>query len=110
MRTRGLHRAARLTAVVLPIILAFDGAAAAQCERAVEQTLQQLGVPQDDVESVQIKKHQFSPNPPTNYEYNAWIRLDTCGQGYLVVNMTRACYVKQSYTRDDCQVSGVPRY
>jgi hypothetical protein len=110
MNTQGLRRAAWLTALLAPLTLIPGGAAAAKCEAQVGQALQELRVAESDVESVQIVRHKRAPNPPTNYVYDAWVRLDSCGQGYLVVSMTRSCYVQQSYTRDDCQLSGVPRY
>lgn len=111
METRASRRAAWLAAVLALPLAALPGRAAAiECEEQIEETLQEIGVPRDDVDSVTLERRQRTPNPPTNYVYDAWIRLDSCGQGYLVVNMTRYCYVQQSYTRGDCQVSGVPHY
>jgi hypothetical protein len=41
----------------------------------------------------------------------AWIRLHTCDDaGYLVIDMTRSCFVRQSYTRGDCRLPGVTAY
>lgn len=39
----------------------------------------------------------------------AWVRLKSCS-GYLVIDMTRSCFVRQSYTRGNCAVEGVTRY
>lgn len=39
----------------------------------------------------------------------AWVRLKSCS-GYLVIDMTRSCFVRQSYTRGNCTVEGVTRY
>jgi hypothetical protein len=111
MKTQALRRAAWLTAAALPLMFTpYNTTAAAECEAQVEQSLQELRVPQDDVESVEVVRRKRTPNPPTNYVYDAWVRLGSCGQGHLVVNMTRYCHVLQSYTRGDCQVNGVPHY
>ena len=40
----------------------------------------------------------------------AWIRLEACDSGYLVIDMTRSCFVRQSYTRGDCRLRGVTAY
>ena len=110
MRMRGFHQTAWVAAIALSLTFTLYSSATAQCEQQVEQTLRELQVPPGDVESMQIKRRMRGQNPPTNYEYNAWIRLRSCGQGYLVVNLTRYCHVKQSYTRGDCQAGGVPSY
>ena len=110
MKTRSLRRAAGLTALLAPLALMPASAAAAECEAEVGQTLQELQVPESGVESVQIVRRKRAPHPPTNYVYDAWVRLQSCGQGHLVISMTRSCHVQQSYTRDDCQLDGVPHY
>lgn len=109
MKTRSLRRAAGLTALLAPLAV-LPGAAAAECEAQVAQALQALRVPQSDVESIDIVRRERAPNPPTNYVYDAWVRLRSCGQGHLLIGMTRSCHVQQSYTRDDCRVEGVPHY
>lgn len=80
------------------------------CDAEVAPALRELGVPEDDVQSVQVTRRNGAPNPQTNYVYDAWVRLDACDTGYLVITLTRYCHVQQSYTRGDCQVSGVPGY
>ena len=110
MKTKSLRRAAWLSALLAPLTLMPGGPAAAKCEAEVDQTLQELQVAESDVESVQIVRRKRAPHPPTNYVYDAWVRLRSCGQGHLVISMTRSCYVQQSYTRDDCRVGGVTGY
>jgi hypothetical protein len=102
-------------ALLLAFPLAVEAAAAQEtaagsCHAEVSPALQELGVQANDVHSVQVKRRSGAPNPPTNYVYDAWVRLESCDQGYLVITMTRYCHVKQSYTRGDCQVGGVARY
>ena len=98
--------------LVLPLTLDTAAAqvTAPGCRDEVSPALRELGVQEGDVQSVQVKRRNGGPNPPTNYVYDAWVRLESCDQGYLVVTMTRYCHVKQSYTRGDCQVAGVDSY
>lgn len=110
MKTSGPRRAARLAALLAPLILLPGSAAAAQCEAAVGRTLQELRLAENDVASVEVIRRTRAPHPPTNYVYDAWVRLRSCGEGHLVISMTRSCYVQQSYTRDGCRVEGVPHY
>lgn len=102
-------------AIVLAFPLILDTAAAQvttvdACDAEVAPALRELGVQEADVRSVQIERRSGAPNPPTNYVYDAWVRLESCDRGYLVITMTRYCHVTQSYTRGDCQVNGVPAY
>jgi hypothetical protein len=39
----------------------------------------------------------------------AYIRLTSC-TGYLIVQMTRSAFIRQTYTTGDCAVAGVPNY
>lgn len=110
MRTRSWRCTTWLVGVTLPFIVAFGGGAVAQCERQVEQTLRDLAVPQEDVQSVQITRRQFVDEPRPRFDYAAWVRLRSCQSGYLVIHMTDYCHVRQSYTDGDCEVSGVPQY
>ena len=45
------------------------------------------------------------------WDVPAWIRLHACEEaGYLVIDMTRSCFVRQSYTRGDCRLPRVTAY
>ena len=46
---------------------------------------------------------------PEIFGVDAWVRLNSCS-GWLVINMTPACYIRQTYTRGDCRVDGVTDY
>lgn len=99
--------------LAFPLTLATAAAqetAAGSCLAEISPALRDLGVPEGDVRSAQVSRRSGAPNPPTNYVYDAWVRLESCDQGSLVITMTRYCHVKQSYTRGDCQVNDVTRY
>jgi hypothetical protein len=101
--------AAAATAVAV-LLAAGTAAAAYECEQQVEQALRDAGVQQSDVTSVKVVRRSFGQNPASNYALDAWVRLGSCSGGALVVNMTRYCMVKQTYTTGNCSVPGVPRY
>lgn len=49
----------------------------------------------------------FGTSQPTGYE--GWVSFRNC-KGNLVVETNRSCHILQSYTRGNCQVSGVKHY
>ncbi|NIA69650.1 hypothetical protein HBA54_13695 [Pelagibius litoralis] len=55
------------------------------------------------------RKLNPTENGPAVLGMRAWVRLNSCS-GFLVIDMTRSCFVRQSYTRGDCSVEGVTRY
>jgi hypothetical protein len=46
---------------------------------------------------------------PEFFGVDGWVRLKSCS-GWLVINMKPACYIKQTFTRGDCRVEGVPSF
>ena len=78
---------------------------------AAESELQRLGIGADDIaESRYIEKINPTERGPDVLGVRAWIRLAACDGGYLVIDMTRSCFVRQSYTRGDCRMDGVTAY
>ena len=107
----------RLLAAPLLILLfsvAAGNPAAAQsantCALAAEEELQSLPLGPDAVTAIQYER-KLNPRDqgPPVVGYRAWVRLNSCS-GYLVIDMTRSCFVRQSYTRGNCAVDGVTRY
>jgi hypothetical protein len=95
-------------------LLAASGAAARDQDRfaaATQERLAELGIGEDRVESIRyVLRRNVSEKPgPDIVGARAWIRLTDC-TGYLVVDMNRSAYVRQTYTRGDCRVEGVPAY
>jgi len=85
-------------------------ALALDCSGKAEQELSRLALTADDISSI---RYVQKPNPtergPDVLGVRAWVRMNSCS-GYLVIDMTRSCFVRQSYTRDDCKLEGVTAY
>lgn len=107
-RLSSLRTAALAAGILLPLSAPLNPAAAAACETQFDQALQQLQIPQDDVKSMKVMKRSRGAKSPTNFVYDAWIRLNSCS-GYLVVSASRGCVVQQSYTTGDCRLGDLPR-
>lgn len=86
-------------------------AQAPRCADRVDSHLAGLPLAPGDVQSVRIveKVNIADDFGPEILGVDAWVRLNSCS-GYLVINMTAACYVRQTYTRGDCRVEGLPSY
>jgi hypothetical protein len=111
MTKKPLARAAVLAAfLVLPLSAALNSAAAAECEAQINNVLQERGVNQSDVKSVKVVRRTGGAKSSNIYSLDAWVRLNSCSNGALVVNMTKYCMVQSSYTTGDCNVTGMPRY
>jgi len=82
-----------------------------RCAVAVDRHLIRLPLAEGDVKSIRIIERVNIADDfgPEIFGVDAWIRLNSCS-GWLVVNMNAKCYVKQSYTRGDCRVEGLPNY
>ncbi|WP_299620926.1 hypothetical protein [Pelagibius sp.] len=79
-------------------------------ENKTRAHLAQLGVEEGDVKSIRIVvRRRKNDRGPDIIGAEGWVRLNSCS-GWLVVEMTRAAFVRQSYTRGDCSIAGVPNY
>ena len=98
-----------LTSIV--VLLAAPAALALDCREAAERELQRLSVGADEIDDVRyIEKINPTERGPDVLGVRAWIRLAACDSGYMVIDMTRSCFVRQSYTRGSCQRDGVTAY
>jgi len=96
--------AAALTAAAGP-------AHALDCREAAEGELQRLGIAAGEIAEIRyIEKLNPTERGPDVLGVRAWIRMQACSSGYLVIDMTRSCFVRQSYTRGDCRRAGVTAY
>lgn len=104
-----LARAASLAAALLAGVPA---AQALDCHREAEAELQRLAVDASQIAELRyIEKLNPTERGPDVLGVRAWIRLHACDDaGYLVIDMTRSCFVRQSYTRGDCRLPGVTAY
>lgn len=111
MPIRSKFQTAFLTATLaLSFIAAVPAASAYQCEEQVAKVLQEQGISQNDVRSVNVERRSGGAKSAGIYSLDAWVRLNSCSHGALVVNMTKYCMVQQSYTTGDCRVGDLPNY
>ena len=98
-----------LAAVLLPAPL--EAADSTRCAGKVNAHLASLPLSPDDVQSIRIieRVNIADDYGPEILGVDAWVRLNSCS-GWLVINMTPKCYIKQSYTRGDCRVEGLPSF
>lgn len=100
---------------LFPLVSAvFSAAASAQiirsCAAEAGAVLQSLSLDNDAVASIRYeRKLNPTENGPAVLGVRAWVRLNSCS-GFLIIDMTRSCFVRQSYTRGDCVVEGITRY
>lgn len=100
---------ALLTACLLPSGL--QAAESTRCTDEIQEHLEELPLAEGEVRSVRIIERTNIADDfgPEIFGVDAWVRLKSCS-GWLVINMTPKCYVRQSYTRGDCRVEGLPNY
>ena len=99
--------------LVFPILalLAASPALALDCHESAERELNRLGLTGDDIASIHyVEKLNPTEQGPDVLGVRAWVRLKSCSGGYLVVDMTRSCFVRQSYTRRECRWKDVTAY
>jgi len=103
-----------LAAAACLSITAAAPAAAQQTQRFEEKTaerLAELQIGSSQVSSIRyIVKRKIDDRAGPDIEgVEAYIRLTSC-TGYLIVQMTRSAFIRQTYTTGDCAVAGVPIY
>lgn len=113
---RGRTRRASLAAAAMGFAATLlwagpQGMAAERCAAEVRDHLADLPLAQGDVKSVRIMERVNIADDfgPEIFGVDAWVRLHSCS-GYLVLNMSRGCFLRQAYTRGDCQVEGLSNY
>ncbi|MGD1879698.1 MAG: hypothetical protein ACFB13_19625 [Kiloniellaceae bacterium] len=107
--TRALFAGALLGAALLPAGL--QAADTQRCADKVDAHLASLPLKPGEVKSIRIIEQVNIADDfgPAILGVDAWVRLNSC-TGWLVVNMTAKCYIRQSYTRGDCRIEGLPSY
>jgi hypothetical protein len=85
-------------------------ALALDCGGNTDRELRRLALTGEEIANLRfVEKRNPTDNGPEVLGVRAWIRLKSCS-GYLVIDMTRSCFVRQSYTRGDCRLEGVTAY
>ncbi len=82
-----------------------------QCESVVDEQLDGLNVDRADIEKLFYTRQLriARRNDTRVVGVDAWVRFKSC-KGYLVIDMTRHCRVRQSYTRGQCRIPGVKSF
>lgn len=101
-----------LVSLVVALFAGAPAALALDCRPEAEAELRRLGIDASEIAEVRyIEKLNPTERGPDVLGVRGWIRLHACdGAGYLVIDMTRSCLVRQSYTRGDCRLPGVTGY
>ena len=92
----------------LPAALAVDST---RCAEEVDAHLAALPLAAGDVRQIRLIERTNIADDfgPEIFGVDGWVRLKSCS-GWLIINMTPSCYIKQTYTRGDCRVEGVPSF
>ena len=109
-----MFRRLAAAALLLPTLALAPATASAQmtlaCAPQAEEALQALQLGGDAVRTIRFER-MLNPaeRGPDFLGVRAWVSLTSCS-GFLVIDMTRSCFVRQSYTRGSCAIEGVTRY
>ncbi len=90
------------------VLLSAISAEAAQtyCESTVSERLDRLNVDPADVRGIYYEaQRRIGRNNDRVVGILAWVRLRSC-RGYLVIDMSRHCTVRQVYGRGSCDLGG----
>ena len=83
---------------------------ASPCEAVVTERLGQLDINLADVRSIfYTKRIQRTRDRSRVIGIDAWVNFHSC-KGSLVIDIDRYCRVRQVYTRNECEVPGIPNY
>jgi hypothetical protein len=94
---------------VIVAAMAIAASASAQggrnnCTPTVQRVLSDAGVPSSDVGDIAYIRERDEDRV---IGYTAWIRLNSCPSGYVVIDLATSCYVAQTYTDGACRVKGI---
>lgn len=114
MRTALRGKLAGFAAAACLCVMAAPPAAAQQIQRFEEKTAERLAELQIDSSQVQsiryvVKRKVDDRAGPAIEGVESYVRLNQCS-GYLIIQMNRAAYVRQTYTTGDCRVAGADAY
>ncbi|HMA15446.1 MAG: hypothetical protein ACM35H_05890 [Bacteroidota bacterium] len=95
-------------------VVAAGPAAAQQTQRYEAKAaarLAELQIDDSQMQSIRyvVRRKVDDRAGPDIEGVEAYVRLKQCS-GYLVIQMNRAAYVRQTYTTGDCRVAGVDSY
>jgi len=78
------------------------------CRPAVQERLGALGIPEADVRKIRIYDYTGGQEDRVvRREANIW--LQSC-KGHIAMNLSRDCYIREVYTRGQCNLAGTKNY
>ena len=94
---------------LLPSLCAAQ--ATPRCAAEVDEHLEKFPFYEGEVKDIRIMERTNIADDfgPEIFGVDAWVRLNSCS-GYLVLNLSRNCFLRQAYTRGDCSVEGLSNY
>ena len=107
-----------LRALIIVVLMALCGGSvvlsttspalgAVRCEEQIRKALSKVPIDESDIESIQVRRSGGGGRSSSNFSLDAWIRLKSCSSGYLMVALSSRCHVQDTYTKGNCQVSGL---
>ena len=103
-----MNSALRIGLALALVLLAVLPAEAARtyCKATVSERLDRLNVDPSDIRGIYYDvQRQSSRNNDRVVGILAWVSLYSC-KGYLVVDLSRHCTVRQVYGRGECNLDG----
>lgn len=82
-----------------------------RCSEEIAAYIDELPLDEGEVKEVRIMERTNIADDygPDIFGVDAWIRLHSCS-GFVVLNLNRACFLRQAYTRGDCQIEGLSNF
>lgn len=96
-----------LTAMFAATVMAMPAQASGQFryEQGVEDELRRIGIAPAEVVDVNIYPY---PDPRDQFGgAQAWIKVEQCPEGWLVMSLGRTGAATYAYTRDGCMLPGL---
>ena len=102
----------RIVLGVIVAVMAISTSASAQWERnscapTVQRTLSDAGIASSDIADIAYVTERSGGESTFIVGYTAWVRLNSCRSGYVVINLTTQCWLEQTYTDGACRVNGI---
>ena len=102
----------RIVLGVIVAVMAISTSVSAEwgrssCAPTVQRTLSDAGIASSDIADIRYVTQRASLDDDKIVSYTAWVRLKSCRSGYVVINMSRHCWVAQTYTDGACRVHGI---
>ena len=82
-----------------------------RCAVELDEHLEEFPFYEGEVKDIRIIERTNIADDfgPEIFGVDAWVRLNSCS-GYLVLNLSRKCFLRQAYTRGDCAFEGLSNY